>query len=206
MLIPMVIEQSHRGERAYDIFSRLLKDRIIFLGGAINDDVANLVIAQLLFLEAEDPDKDIHLYINSPGGEVNAGLGIYDAMQYVTPDVRTICMGQAASMGAILLASGAEGKRFSLPHARILIHQPHGGVSGQASDIQLHAEEIIRLRHKMNEILSKHTGVPVEQVAKDTERDRFMSAEEARAYGIVDSIMEKHHRNGAPTPDGGKRA
>jgi ATP-dependent Clp protease protease subunit len=206
MLIPMVIEQSHRGERAYDIYSRLLKDRIIFLGGAINDDVANLVIAQLLFLEAEDPDKDIHLYINSPGGEVNAGLGIYDAMQYVTPDVRTICMGQAASMGAILLASGAEGKRFSLPHARILIHQPHGGVSGQASDIQLHAEEIIRLRHKMNEILSKHTGVPVEQVAKDTERDRFMSAEEARAYGIVDSIMEKHHRNGAPTPDGGKRA
>jgi ATP-dependent Clp protease protease subunit len=206
MLIPMVIEQSHRGERAYDIFSRLLKDRIIFLGGAINDDVANLVIAQLLFLEAEDPDKDIHLYINSPGGEVNAGLGIYDAMQYVTPDVRTICMGQAASMGAILLASGAEGKRFSLPHARILIHQPHGGVSGQASDIQLHAEEIIRLRHKMNEILSKHTGVPVEQVAKDTERDRFMSAEEARTYGIVDSIMEKHHRNGAPTPDGGKRA
>jgi ATP-dependent Clp protease protease subunit len=196
MLIPMVVEQSHRGERAYDIYSRLLKDRIIFLGTAVNDEVANLVIAQLLYLAAEEPDKDIHLYINSPGGEVNAGLGIYDAMQYVTPDVRTICMGQAASLGALLLAAGAPGKRFALPHSRVMIHQPHGGVQGQTTDIQLHAEEFLKLRQKMNEILARHTGRAVEEVEKDTDRDRFMSAAEAKAYGIVDAVMEKYQRNG----------
>ncbi len=194
MLVPMVIEQSHRGERAYDIYSRLLRDRIIFLGSAIDDDVANLVIAQLLFLEAEDPEKDIHLYVNSPGGEVNAGLGIYDCMQYVSPDVSTICMGQAASMGAILLAAGAKSKRFVLPHSRVMIHQPHGGVQGQASDIHIHAEEILKLRGKMNEILADHTGKDVATIEKDNDRDRFMSAEEAVGYGIVDSIMSRHKR------------
>jgi ATP-dependent Clp protease protease subunit len=192
MLIPMVIEQSHRGERAYDIYSRLLRDRIIFLGNPINDDVANVVIAQFLFLEAEDPEKDIHLYLNSPGGEVSAGLGIYDAMQYVAPDVETICMGQAASMAAILLAGGAKGKRYALPHARIMIHQPLGGVQGQATDIQIHAEEILKIRTKMNEILGRHTGRDAQEVEKNTERDRFMSAQEALEYGIVDKIMEKH--------------
>jgi ATP-dependent Clp protease protease subunit len=192
MLIPMVIEQSHRGERAYDIYSRLLKDRIIFLGSPIIDDVANVVIAQLLFLEAEDPEKVIHIYLNSPGGEVSAGLGIYDAMQYVNPDVETICMGQAASMAAILLAGGADGKRYSLPHARVMIHQPLGGVQGQATDIQIHAEEILKIRHKMNEILAHHTGREVAEVEKNTERDRFMSAQEALDYGIIDHIMVKH--------------
>lgn len=192
MLIPMVIEHSHRGERAYDIYSRLLKDRIIFLGSPILDDVANVVIAQLLFLEAEDPEKDIHIYLNSPGGEVSAGLGIYDAMQYVGPEVQTICMGQAASMAAILLAGGAKGKRYALPHTRVMIHQPLGGVQGQATDIQIHAEEILKLRTKMNEILARHTGRDVLEVEKDTERDRFMSAQEALDYGIIDRIMEKH--------------
>ncbi len=192
MLIPMVIEQSHRGERAYDIYSRLLKDRIIFLGSPIIDDVANVVIAQLLFLEAEDPEKDIHIYLNSPGGEVSAGLGIYDAMQYVNTDVETICMGQAASMAAIILAGGAHGKRYSLPHARVMIHQPLGGVQGQATDIQIHAEEILKIRHTMNEILAHHTGRGVAEVEKNTERDRFMSAQEALDYGIIDRIMVKH--------------
>jgi ATP-dependent Clp protease protease subunit len=192
MLIPMVIEHSHRGERAYDIYSRLLKDRIIFLGSAINDDVANLIIAQLLFLEAEEPEKDIHLYINSPGGEVPAGLGIYDAMQYVHPDVETICMGQAASMGAILLAAGAPGKRSALPHSRIMIHQPHGGVQGQAADIHIYAEEILNNRRKMNEILARHSGRPPEEIEKNTERDRFMSPEEAKDFGLIDRLMERH--------------
>jgi ATP-dependent Clp protease protease subunit len=192
MLIPMVIEQSHRGERAYDIYSRLLKDRIIFLGTPINDDVSNLVIAQLLFLEAEEPEKDIHLYLNSPGGDVNAGLGIYDAMQYVAPRVQTICMGQAASMAAVLLAGGEPGQRFALPHSRVMIHQPMGGVQGQATDIQIHAEEILKMRTLMNEILAKHTGREPAEVEKNTERDRFMSAEEALNYGIIDQIMERH--------------
>ena len=202
MLIPMVVEQSPRGERAYDSYSRLLKDRIIFLGMPITDDVANLVIAQLLFLEAEEPEKDIHLYINSPGGEVNAGLGIYDAMQYVAPKIETICMGQAASMGAILLAAGEPGQRFALPHTRIMIHQPMAGVRGQATDIQIHAEEILTIRQKMNEILALHTGREVAEVEANTERDRFMSSEEALEYGIIDRIMERHSRNG-PAPVGG---
>ncbi|MCZ6569236.1 MAG: ATP-dependent Clp endopeptidase proteolytic subunit ClpP [Deltaproteobacteria bacterium] len=203
MLIPMVIEHSHRGERAYDIYSRLLKDRIIFLGSPILDDVANVVIAQLLFLEAEDPEKDIHIYLNSPGGEVSAGLGIYDAMQYVGPEVETICMGQAASMAAILLAGGAKGKRYALPHTRVMIHQPLGGVQGQATDIQIHAEEILKLRRTMNEILAKHTGRDVAEVEKNTERDRFMSAEEALNYGMIDQIMRRHDLSGLP---GGKRS
>ena len=203
MLIPMVIEQSHRGERAYDIYSRLLKDRIIFLGSPITDDVANVVIAQLLFLEAEDPEKDIHLYLNSPGGEVSAGLGIYDAMQYVSPAVETTCMGQAASMAALLLAGGAPGKRYALPHARVMIHQPLGGVQGQATDIQIHAEEILKIRRKMNEILAKHTGRDVSEVEKNTERDRFMSAQEALDYGIVDRIMVKHGRDTGSGSSGG---
>ncbi len=200
MLIPMVVEQSHRGERAYDIYSRLLKDRIIFLGTPIVDEVANLVIAQLLFLEADDPEKDIHLYINSPGGDVNAGLGIYDCMLYVSPKVETICMGQAASMGALLLAAGEKGQRFALPHSRIMIHQPWGGVQGQASDIQIHAEEILKIRAEMNEILSRHTGRDVAEVERNTERDRFMSATEAQEYGIIDKIMDRHvisRNNGA---------
>ena len=205
MLIPMVVEQSHRGERAYDIYSRLLKDRIIFLGTPIQDDVANLIIAQLLFLEAEDPEKDIHIYINSPGGEVNAGLGIYDAMQYVAPRVETICMGQAASMGALLLAAGAPGMRSALPHSRIMIHQPMAGVRGQAADIQIHAEEILKIREKMNEIMAHHTGREVAEVEANTERDRFMSAEEALDYGIIDRIMARHSPNGE-TGGGGARA
>jgi len=191
MFVPFVVEQSHRGERSYDIFSRLLKERIIFLGSPINDDVANLVIAQLLFLEAEDPEQDIHLYINSPGGDVNAGLGIYDVMQYVRPNVETICMGQAASMAAVLLAAGGRGKRCSLRHSRVMIHQPMGGISGQATDIQIHAEEILKIRHQMNEILASHTGREVAEVEKNTERDRFMSAEEALNYGIIDRIVDR---------------
>jgi len=205
LLIPMVIEQSHRGERAYDIYSRLLRDRIIVLGSAINDDVANLVIAQLLFLEADDPEKDIFVYINSPGGDVNAGLGIYDVMQYVNPDVQTICMGQAASMGAVLLAAGAKGKRSCLPHARVMIHQPWGGVQGKTSDIQIHAQEFLTLRGKINEILGEHCGKDPSQVQDDTERDRFMSGHEALEYGIVDRIISRHER---PTSGGqeGNRA
>jgi ATP-dependent Clp protease protease subunit len=199
LLIPMVIEQSHRGERAYDIYSRLLRDRIIVLGSAINDDVANLVIAQLLFLEADDPEKDIFLYVNSPGGDVNAGLGIYDVMQYVNPDVQTICMGQAASMGAVLLAAGAKGKRSCLPHARVMIHQPWGGVQGKTSDIQIHAQEFLTLRAKINEILGEHCGKDPAQVEEDTERDRFMSAHEAVDYGLVDRIISRHER---PTSGG----
>jgi len=185
----MVVEQTNRGERAYDIYSRLLKDRIIFLGGPIDDYVANLVIAQMLFLEAEDPEKDIHLYINSPGGIVTAGMAIYDTMQYVKPDVSTICLGQAASLGSFLLASGAKGKRFALPFARIMLHQPSGGAQGQATDIDIHAREILRMREILNEILAKHTGQPKEKVAQDTERDFFMSAKEAKEYGIIDEVF-----------------
>ncbi len=190
-LVPIVVEQSHRGERAYDIFSRLLKDRIIFLGSAINDEIANLIIAQLLFLESEDPDKDIYLYINSPGGVVTAGMAIYDTMQYIKPDVQTICMGQAASMGAVLLAAGAPGKRHALPHSRIMIHQPIGGFEGQATEIEIHAKEILRIREELNKILAHHTGQPIEKIREDTERDFFMSAEEAKEYGLIDEIVEK---------------
>lgn len=188
-LVPIVVEQTNRGERAYDIYSRLLKDRIIFIGGPIDDTVANLVIAQLLFLEAEDPDKDIHLYLNSPGGVVTAGMAIYDTMQYIKPDVSTICLGQAASMGAFLLAAGAKGKRFALPYARIMIHQPLGGVQGQATEIEIHAKEILRMREVLNKLLAKHTGQPLERVAQDTERDYFMSAQEAKDYGLVDEVI-----------------
>jgi ATP-dependent Clp protease protease subunit len=188
-LVPIVVEQTNRGERSYDIFSRLLKDRIIFIGGPIDDYVSNLVIAQLLFLEAEDPDKDIHLYLNSPGGVVTAGMAIYDTMQYIKPDVSTICIGQAASMGAFLLSSGAKGKRFSLPFARIMVHQPLGGVQGQATEIEIHAKEILRMKEVLNKLLATHTGQPLERVAQDTERDFFMSAQEAKDYGIVDEVI-----------------
>ncbi len=188
-LIPMVVEQSPRGERAYDIFSRLLKERIIFLGGTVNDEVANLIIAQLLFLEAEDPKADITLYINSPGGVVTAGLAIYDTMQYIKPDVSTLCIGQAASMGALLLAAGAAGKRYSLPNSRILIHQPMGGFQGQATDIDIHAKEILKLRKRLNEIFVKHTGKTAKRIQADTERDYFMGAEEAKKYGIIDTVI-----------------
>lgn len=187
--IPMVVEQSGRGERAYDIYSRLLKDRIIFLGGPIDDNVANVVIAQLLFLESEDPDKDIHLYINSPGGVVTAGLAIYDTMQYIKPDVSTICIGQAASMGSVLLAAGAKGKRYALPYSRIMIHQPLGGAQGQSTDIQIQAREILRIRETLNEILSRHTGQSVKKLTEDTERDNFMSALEAKKYGLIDEVI-----------------
>jgi ATP-dependent Clp protease protease subunit len=185
----MVVEQSNRGERAYDIYSRLLKDRIVFIGGPIDDNVANVVIAQLLFLESEDPEKDIHLYINSPGGVVTAGLAIYDTMQYIKPDVSTICLGQAASMGSLLLSAGAKGKRFALPYARIMIHQPLGGAQGQATDIQIQAKEILRLREIGNDILVKHTGQPLEKIQTDTERDFFMSSEQAKEYGIIDAVI-----------------
>ncbi len=188
-LIPIVVEQTERGERAYDIYSRLLKDRIIFIGTPIDDDIANLVVAQLLFLEAEDPEKDIYIYINSPGGLVTAGLAIYDTMQYVKPDVSTICIGQAASMAAVILAAGTKGKRFALPHARIMIHQPMGGFHGQAKEIEIHAKEILRLKEALENILSKHTGQPIERIRQDTDRDYFMSAEEARDYGIVDQVI-----------------
>jgi ATP-dependent Clp protease protease subunit len=190
-IIPTVIEQTHRGERGWDIFSRLLKDRIIFLGTAVNDDIANIIIAQLLFLESEDPDKDIMLYINSPGGLVTAGMAIYDTMQVVRPQVATFCMGQAASMGAFLLAAGAKGKRYALPHSRILIHQPLGGFSGQATDIDIHAREILRTRDTLNKLLASHSGQPLDRVKNDTERDYFMSSDEAKAYGIVDEILVK---------------
>jgi ATP-dependent Clp protease protease subunit len=190
-LVPIVIEQTGRGERAYDIFSRLLKERIIFIGSPIDDTVASLTIAQMLFLEAEDPEKDIYLYLNTPGGYVSSGLAIYDTMQYIKPDVATICMGQAASMGAVLLAAGAKGKRSALPHARIMIHQPLGGVQGQATDIEIHAREILTLRQKLNEILHKHTGQPLKKIEKDTDRNFFMSAEEAKDYGIIDEVLVK---------------
>lgn len=191
MLVPIVIEQTNRGERAYDIYSRLLKDRIIFLGAPIDDVFANLVIAQLLFLEAEDPEKDINLYINSPGGSVTSGLGIYDTMQYVKPPINTICLGQAASMGALLLAAGAKGKRFALPNARVLIHQPMGGFQGQATEIDIHAREILKIRGRLNEILAKHTGQPLDKIAQDTERDYFMSGEEAKKYGLIDEVISR---------------
>lgn len=190
-LIPMVVEQSSRGERAYDIYSRLLKDRIIFVGSAIDDSVSNVVIAQLLFLEADDPDKDIHLYINSPGGVVTSGLAIYDTIQYIKPSISTICIGQAASMGALLLAAGTEGKRYSLPHARILIHQPLGGFQGQATDVDIQAKEILKMRKRLNEILVKHTGQSFDKIQNDTERDYYMSAEQAKEYGIVDEVIRK---------------
>jgi len=194
-LIPMVVEQSPRGERAYDIYSRLLKERIIFLGMPVSDDIASLIIAQMLFLEAEDPDKDITFYINSPGGVVTAGLAIYDTMRYVRCDIVTLCMGQAASMGALLLAAGTNGKRYALPNCRILIHQPMGGFQGQATDIDIHAQEILRMRNDLNKILALHTGQNIRKIKKDTERDYFMSAEEAKKYGIIDKVLERRAKS-----------
>jgi ATP-dependent Clp protease, protease subunit len=192
VLIPMVIEQTNRGERAYDIYSRLLKDNVIFLGSGINDEVANLVIAQMLFLEAENPEKDVTLYINSPGGSITAGMAIYDTMQYVKPDVATYCVGQAASMGAVLLAGGAKGKRFALPNSRVLIHQPLAyGMEGQASDIEIHARDLIRLKKRLNEILASHTGQPLETIERDTDRDNIFEAEAAREYGLIDSVIRR---------------
>ena len=188
-MVPMVIEQSGRGERAYDIYSRLLKERVIFLVGPVNDITANLVVAQLLFLEAENPDKDIHFYINSPGGSVSAGMSVYDTMQFIKPDVSTLCMGQAASMGAFLLTAGAKGKRFALPNSRIMIHQPMGGFQGQASDIAIHAKEILSLRAKLNEIMAHHTGQPIERIERDTDRDNFLSSQEAAEYGLIDKVL-----------------
>ena len=190
-VIPMVVDQTSRGERAYDIYSRLLKDRVIFLSGEVEDNMANLIVAQLLFLESEDPDKDINLYINSPGGSVTAGMAIYDTMQFIKPDVRTLCVGQACSMGAFLLAGGAADKRGALPHARIMIHQPLGGFRGQASDIQIHAQEILKIKGTLNERLAFHTGQPIETIEKDTDRDNFMSAEEAKNYGLIDEVFTK---------------
>ncbi|KAF0185575.1 MAG: ATP-dependent Clp protease protease subunit [Nitrospirae bacterium] len=192
-IVPIVIEQTGRTERVYDIYSRLLKDRIIFLGTAVDDHVANVVIAQLLFLQTEDPDKDIHIYVNSPGGSVTAGLAIYDTMQYVKPDIATYCIGQAASMGALLLAAGAKGKRFSLPNSRVMIHQPIGGFYGQATDIEIHAREILKMKENLNVILAKHTGQPIEKIQIDTERDYFMSGVDAKAYGVVDEVIASAH-------------
>ena len=192
-LIPMVVEQTNRGERSYDIYSRLLKDRVIFLGSEVTDNVANLVIAQLLFLEADDPDKDIHFYINSPGGSITAALAMYDTMQYVKSNVTTICMGQAASAGALLLAAGAAGKRYALPYSRVMIHQPAGGVQGKASEAEIHIKELLRMRELLNQILSKHTGKSIEQIKEDVEQDYFMTAEEAVEYGIIDSIMTRNN-------------
>jgi ATP-dependent Clp protease protease subunit len=197
MLVPMVIEQTNRGERSYDIYSRLLKDRIIFVGAPIDDLFANVVIAQLLFLEAEDPDKDIHLYINSPGGSVTAGLGIYDTMQYVKSPINTICLGQAASMGALLLAAGTTGKRFALPNVRVMIHQPMGGFQGQATEIDIHAREILKIRDRLNQILAHHSGQPLERIANDTERDYFMSGEEAKTYGLIDEVIVRSLEKGS---------
>ena len=190
-LIPMVVEQSSRGERAYDIYSRLLKERVVFMVGPVEDYTANVVVAQLLFLESENPDKDIHLYINSPGGSVTAGLAIYDTMQFIKPDISTLCIGQAASMGALLLTAGAMGKRFALPHARCMIHQPLGGFSGQASDIDIHAQEILKVRDNLNSILKKHTGQTMKNIQKDTDRDNFMSASESAKYGLIDKVINK---------------
>ena len=202
-LVPMVVEQTNRGERAYDIYSRLLKERIIFLGTAIDDTIANLVTAQLLFLEAEEPDRDIAMYVNSPGGTVTAGLAIYDTMQYIKPDVSTICIGQAASMGALLLTAGAKGKRYALPNSRILIHQPLGGVQGQASDIDIQAREILRMREELNEILARHTGQPIKQIEKDTDRDNFMTAEQAKDYGLLDDVIVARSDASGIVPDVG---
>lgn len=190
-LVPMVVEQTSRGERAYDIYSRLLKERVIFVVGAVEDHMANLIVAQLLFLESENPDKDIHLYINSPGGVVTAGMAIYDTMQFIKPDVSTLCIGQAASMGAVLLAGGAAGKRFALPHSRVMIHQPLGGYQGQASDIDIHAKEILKIRKELNRVLSEHSGQPIEEIEKDTDRDNFMDAEQAQKYGLIDEVLDK---------------
>jgi ATP-dependent Clp protease, protease subunit len=190
-LVPMVVEQTARGERAYDIYSRLLKDRLVFIVGPIDDHVANLVVAQLLFLESENPDKDVHLYINSPGGIVTAGLSIYDTMQFIKPDVSTICIGQAASMGSFLLAGGTKGKRYCLPHSRIMIHQPSGGFQGQASDIDIHAREVLKLKQRLNELLAKHTGQTIERIERDSDRDNFMDAEAAVEYGLIDTVLEK---------------
>ena len=199
VLIPMVIEQTNRGERAYDIYSRLLKERIIFIGTPIDDSVANLVVAQLLFLESDDPDKDVHIYINSPGGEIDAGLGIYDTMQYIKPDVATICVGQAASMAAILLAGGAKGKRSALPHSRIMIHQAavHGGIGGKATDVEIYTRELLKYKEVTSRILSQHTGKSYEQIVEDTERDKFMSVEEAKEYGLIDDVMMSQIRTKA---------
>lgn len=194
-LVPMVIEQTARGERSFDIYSRLLKERVIFLVGQVEDHMANLVVAQLLFLESENPDKDVHLYINSPGGSVSAGMSIYDTMEFIKPDVSTLCIGQAASMGAFLLGGGAKGKRFALPNARIMIHQPLSGFQGQASDIEIHAREILRIKDKLNQLMSQHTNQPVEQLTKDTDRDNFMSAEQARDYGLIDAVLDKRMPN-----------
>ena len=200
-LVPMVVEQTSRGERAYDIYSRLLKERVVFLVGPVEDNVANLIVAQLLFLESENPDKDIHLYINSPGGSVSAGLAIYDTMQFVKPKVSTMCVGQAASMGALLLAGGAQGKRYCLPHSRVMIHQPLGGFQGQASDIDIHAREILKAREKLNQILALHTGQDIEAIQKDTERDHFLSSDEAKAYGLIDEVLKER----TALPDAGKQ-
>lgn len=194
-LVPMVVEQSARGERAYDIYSRLLKERVIFLVGPVEDYMANLVVAQLLFLESENPDKDIHLYINSPGGSVTSGLSIYDTMQFIKPDVSTMCLGQASSMGALLLSGGAAGKRYCLPHSRVMIHQPLGGFQGQASDFEIHAKEILLVRERLNNILVKHTGQNIDTIARDTDRDNFMSAEEAKAYGLIDDVLYKREKS-----------
>ncbi|RPH69186.1 MAG: ATP-dependent Clp endopeptidase proteolytic subunit ClpP [Myxococcaceae bacterium] len=200
-LIPYVIEQTHRGERSYDIYSRLLKDRIILLGTEIHDELANVIVAQMLFLESEDPDKDINLYVNSPGGSVTAGMAIYDTMQYVRPAVSTICVGQAASMGAVLLLAGAKGKRQALPNARIMIHQPMGGAQGQATDIEIQAKEILRMKGRLNEIIARHTGQPLERVEKDSDRDYFMGAQEARAYGIVDEVVSVNRKSLKPAEE-----
>jgi len=202
-LVPMVVEQTSRGERAYDIYSRLLKERVVFLVGPVEDHVANLIVAQFLFLESENPDKDIHLYINSPGGPVSAGLAIYDTMQFIKPDVSTMCVGQAASMGALLLCGGTKGKRYCLPHSRVMIHQPLGGYQGQASDIDIHAREILKAREQINRILAKHTGQPMDKIQRDTERDHFLGSEEARAYGLVDEVLTE--RQGAPSGDSHKK-
>lgn len=196
-LVPMVVEQSGRGERAYDIYSRLLKERVIFLVGEVNDATANLVVAQMLFLESENPDKDIHFYINSPGGSVSAGMAIYDTMQFIKPDISTLCIGQAASMGAFLLTAGARGKRFCLPNSRVMIHQPLGGFRGQASDIEIHAKEILYLKARLNEMLAKHSGKTLEEIARDTDRDNFMGAEEAVKYGLVDKVLSSRNETGA---------
>ncbi|NBI42551.1 ATP-dependent Clp endopeptidase proteolytic subunit ClpP [[Haemophilus] felis] len=190
-VIPMVVEQTSRGERSYDIYSRLLKERVIFLSGEVEDRMANLIVAQLLFLESEDPEKDINIYINSPGGSVTAGMAIYDTMQFIKPDIRTLCVGQACSMGAFLLSGGTPGKRAALPHSRVMIHQPLGGYRGQASDIQIHAQEILKIKQTLNERLAAHTGQPIERIERDTDRDNFMSAEEAKAYGLVDEVLVK---------------
>jgi len=197
-LVPMVVEQTARGERSYDIFSRLLKERVVFVVGPVEDQVANLVVAQLLFLESENPDKDIHLYINSPGGSVSAGLSMYDTMQFIRPDVSTICMGQAASMGAFLLSGGAKGKRFCLPHSRMMIHQPLAGFQGQASDIDIHAREVLATKDRLNKLLAEHTGQPLERIEQDTDRDYFMSGAEAADYGLIDSVLERREPSAAP--------